>query len=562
MVKPERQHEFDTWHVPGRTPLIAYSQVVMRQIVDDVGAGLQRHGGEAVGGILFGHADDGEVRITAYRAIPRSRRAPDFRLTDDEETILQHMLQTANNDPDLRKLVPVGLYFSKLDEGVALSAEAIELWNRQFPFRWQVALVLRPQPGAATRAGFFFRPDKGPGRFDASMREFDLIPGAVPEFDAPDDPLDRPPPGPEPPAELFSVPTERTPSRVGWYAAAGLGLIALVGGGAWYASRPKAVAKTEPAGPVVRVSDQDGYLTVAWDPNSRAIQAIQRPYLEIADGDRRSNLPLNGTMLRAGRWSVARTTDEVRIRLTSLDERSMATVVESLRFIAPVAQPASADPANDELFKEQQEMDRLQTMVEGRSNRNAKLQERLDALGERLTAGGAAKPAPAKPEPTKPEPAKPEVAVAPPPPAIQPSVVRPPEPEPPPALEPPLYTGPRAGRLIWTGSLAPNSTLTIDGRRASTGSVTAALPGVPVRVSAYPAEIAGGGLSVFTATARGAEGRSAQTGWMNTAFVADAARARDVLIAEGPTMASPARMVLRSGERPVTAVLVEWQVAQ
>ena len=82
-------------------------------------------------------------------------------------------------------------------------------------------------------------------------------------------------------------------------------------------------------------------------------------------------------------------------------------------------------------------------------------------------------------------------------------------------------------------------------------------------MSAYPADIAGGGLSVYTPNASRAnstEGRSAQTGWMNTTFVFDAARARDVLVAEGPTTASPQRIVLRSGERAVSAVVIEWQV--
>lgn len=51
---------------------------------------------------------------------------------------------------------------------------------------------------------------------------------------------------------------------------------------------------------------------------------------------------------------------------------------------------------------------------------------------------------------------------------------------------------PPVGRIIWTGNLAPGGDLIIDGGTASTGSLTGALPGVPVSVEVHPPD----GLSV------------------------------------------------------------------
>jgi uncharacterized protein YecT (DUF1311 family) len=52
---------------------------------------------------------------------------------------------------------------------------------------------------------------------------------------------------------------------------------------------------------------------------------------------------------------------------------------------------------------------------------------------------------------------------------------------------------PKEGRIIWSGNLAPGADLTLDGGTASTGTLTAALPGIPVTVEVHLA-----GLSLTT----------------------------------------------------------------
>jgi hypothetical protein len=132
----------------------------------------------------------------------------------------------------------------------------------------------------------------------------------------------------------------------------------------------------------------------------------------------------------------------------------------------------------------------------------------------------------------------------------------------------PSYAGPSSGKFIWTGFLPAGGTVTIEGRRASSGSVNGSLPGVPVRITVYPAEFSTAGLSVFSALPRhqaGAvtEARSAQNGWMNTRYVYDPGRARDAQISASPSEAGGyQQMQIRGGERPVSVVVVEWAVAR
>ncbi|MBM3734255.1 MAG: hypothetical protein FJW39_00580 [Acidobacteria bacterium] len=562
MAQPERQLEFDTWHVPGRTPLVAYARLLMDRIVEDANLAFTRgRGADSVGGILFGSADDEEVRITAYRPVPKRARSEDFTLTEEDETILQHMLQTSNSDTELRKLVPVGWYHSRTAGDIAMSPGAVDLWNRQFPFRWQVALVLKPQAEGPTRAGFFFRPAKGNPQTDHSMREFELVPLAA---RVEDDLLEDPPP--PPPAELFSFPPARGRSRAIWLWSVPVVLTAFGAGWAgWYWGRKPVVEEPQSrhvsAG--LRATEKDGFLNVSWNPASPVFQSGPAR-LDILDGERRSVLPLTPAVRAAGSWTVIRTTDEVRIILRTGDE-GRGAARESMRFIAPREKPDAALPATlartpsaaqpqAELLKLQEALRRVTTANETRRTRLEELQRIINL---RNTPAAKAEPKPEPPAPAAPEPPKP-AAVA----AVKPEP--PPEPvtlPPPPKPEPPRYSGPRSGRMIWTGYLPPNTVLSIDGRRASIGTVNAVLPSVAARVAAYPAEITSGGLSIYTASpGRGAEARSAQTGWMDATFVQDAARAREVQVAAQPAGDAPQRIQLRSGDRPVSAILIEWQV--
>ncbi|MCL4797434.1 MAG: zinc ribbon domain-containing protein [Bryobacteraceae bacterium] len=102
-------------------------------------------------------------------------------------------------------------------------------------------------------------------------------------------------------------------------------------------------------------------------------------------------------------------------------------------------------------------------------------------------------PAPTPAPETRPEPAR---AAAPAPPA-EPAPARSPvfQPErtyqPAPAAPPqPRYAGPASGIIVWSGQLERGTAVTIDGDRASAGSINGALPGVPVMVEITPSDVA------------------------------------------------------------------------
>jgi hypothetical protein len=48
----------------------------------------------------------------------------------------------------------------------------------------------------------------------------------------------------------------------------------------------------------------------------------------------------------------------------------------------------------------------------------------------------------------------------------------------------------KSGTVVWSGHLDKNATITIQGSSASSGTLEGELPGVPVMIQVYPANIA------------------------------------------------------------------------
>ncbi len=112
--------------------------------------------------------------------------------------------------------------------------------------------------------------------------------------------------------------------------------------------------------------------------------------------------------------------------------------------------------------------------------------------------------------------------------------------------------------VIWTGHLPASGLLTIDGGRASTGSLSGALPGRPVTVEVHPAEPAGAGLTVFTSDSRYATPTTTGTAHGDATFTFDPRHATDIAIFEAPNAQNGwDRLVLRVS-RKVSACVIEW----
>lgn len=639
MFQAKRQAAFSTWRAPGHEIEVVYSQSVMHDIVLRALDGLHSMPGVGleVGGVLFGTADESEVRITASRELPCAHaKGQVFQLNEADEARLERMLHYYKEDPELAGLAPVGFYVSRTKQNLALTGGDVSLFEKYFPEPQQVVLVVKVERGSPTRAGFFVREPDGGLQTLMTHREFEAAPASeaglramsraqrdavLPQRTAavvpirPVDPSEQTQPEEHSTAEgsHWTVPEELVdrPKRHPWpwkTLAAAMAAIAILASVIVYMRTVRrAAGPRQSVG--LRVTERNGLLMAEWDGNARLIDGKAAGALEVDDGEPRRYM-LNETLLRGGQWRVLTTAGNVMVKLR-LGARGEH--VESVRYVDPgasarVAQPAESDTLSAEIQARLDEKQRrLQTMIEENNALDIRRESLLAVVRQQLDqaskGGQKARPAVTLPAtqatatPEQPLPAPPALnttSAAPPelPPGLNGQGVRPPSAPPPsqlenaaprfadratpprPAAPPPAaapaaaYQGPRSGRVIWTGSLAPGGTLVITGKQASLGTVTGALPPVPLRIGAYVAELGGQGFTAYSGSARHSRGNvveqaGPQNGWQRTAYRYDPRRASELVVAEAPSGDNGwQKMLFRAGARPVTAILIDWEIAQ
>jgi len=612
LLHTKTQDEFGTWGMPGRKPQIVYGNAVMSALA----AEAQAAGRRPIGGVLFGTTSDTDTRILAFRAIDcQDADTGGAPFSEAGEEALGRLAEVYSGDLALTGLQPVGWYRSRWESGIQLNHDDLRVWNRFFSQPAQISLVLRVQENSPVRAGFFFRPQHGgPVRIDSSYRTFEIhsgpgqsddmgrlaeaveaggwepVQGAAPAEPAPASELIRI----EPPSELFTLPDDSgRRRRVVWGMVAAAAALSMAAG-AWWSTQGGRARAGESAEIVLRFRGPSQRLVLSWDARAPQIQQAEWAELRLIDGQLDSTALLDRAALARGERPVANSTGliEAQMRIHPRDPKQ-AAVMAAANFVGPAGGEVVTEVGDDTALRA--EVSRLETMLGERGQARSVLEARVRELRRSAEAaalppatGRAVPPPVASPQPATPKP-EPAAMVRAEPPA---STVEPAEgaarpqpqqapagpafgndrapargpvglPEPPAA---PAYNGPASGKFIWTGYLPPGKTVTIDGRRASTGSVNGSLPGVPVRISVYPGEFSSSGLSVFSAAARHqsapvTENRSAQNGWLNTRYVYDPARARDATLAAAPGEASGFKQLqIAGGERPVSVVVVEWSV--
>ena len=604
MAKANAVAEVGQWSADESPVVVEYSHPVLEQIRAAAVAGYCRfpRGGMEVGGILFGNAEGNRVRILAAREVECEHASgPSYVLSAKDHYRLQGVIDASRRDPELAGMTPVGWYHSHTRSEVFLSRADLEIQDRYFPGRRQIALVLRPNSLGSACAGFFVREADGSIRSERSYQEFVILPpsrvrGAMvaavdtaePTATAPPkaaseelepaetaleefEPEEFEPEALEPTETTTDEFLEEVPPRrslLPWVWMALAIAVAAAAFGLGPRLRPTAPA-LRPLG--LRVLDTNGQLQIVWDRASVRDQPARSATLEFVDGGERVIVPFDAGRLMEGAFTYTRRSDNVEVRLRVA--RPGGAQEESVRFLgaapAPAQSPVSIEPSAlplPDLTPEPQQPEPQppapETAAPKRPPRNfdlawlpkAKPSENEAALPAPPTVESAAnRPIPL----TGSAPALSSSALTAPPPAPAPA------PAPAAALKP-MYAGPTSGRILWTGDFRHGVTNTLDGHVASAGAAIGELPGVPVRIRVHPAELAGHGLTVFsTGGSTRREPPGAGNGWNPTTYVADPRRAAEVLVLESPSPQNGwKKLALRNDNRDLSVIIIDWNLVE
>ena len=669
MAQPRRQATFSSWQASGHELEVVYSEAVLHEIVVQALDGLHSLPGTGleVGGVLFGTADESEVRITAARELTCAHAlGANFVLNESDESRLDRLLSFYKEDALLGGLAPVGFYVSRTRRALSLFESDTALLQKYFPLAQQLVLVVKVERGRPARAGFFLRETDGSLIAERSHKEFEAAPASeaglrtmtraereavLPARPAPAIPTAAvtdaaaataaapgtaaaPEPASEPvaaplaslPVPVISLPSPAAPPDTGGWTApeellsrpgqgslpwkkAGIAIacIALLGSFIFYMRGGWGGTVRQSVG--LRLVERNGFLLALWDSEAKPMQGRFSGALEVYDGQPRRYM-LNQSLLQEGQWRIITTAGNVMVKLRL---GAKGEFVETARYVAPgsargIQPAASGDAASEDWQTRLDEKQRhLQEILEANNTLDTQRETMLAQVRQQLDSsapGGATQPRPQVrlPEPGQ-EPAQQPALPAPPQAAVTSSAptgalplglqsqgMRPPSAPPPtaetlapnfgdrtvstrPAAPPATPAAPlantaaRSGRIIWTGRLDPGATLLITGRQATTGTVTGAVPAQPVRIGVYPAELGPQGFIAYSSHARhrggAAEPAGAGNGWQPTTFAYDPKRARNVAVAQPPSASNGwQRILLRAGSQPITAILIDWELAQ
>ncbi|MEO8125854.1 MAG: protein kinase [Bryobacteraceae bacterium] len=117
-----------------------------------------------------------------------------------------------------------------------------------------------------------------------------------------------------------------------------------------------------------------------------------------------------------------------------------------------------------------------------------------------------------------------------------------------------------SGSIVWTGNLPAGRLITITGSRASSGSLSGALPQRPVTVQIHPAEDGAAGLTVFTSNPEYATPTIVVTPRGRANFTFDPRHATDVVVFEEPAPQNDwNRLVVQLNNPKISAFVIQWQ---
>ncbi|MCC6294564.1 MAG: hypothetical protein IT164_18070 [Bryobacterales bacterium] len=426
MAHPQRQAAFTSWQAPGHELEVVYSEVVLHEIVVQALDGLHALPGSGLeaGGVLFGTADESEVRITAARELACSHAlGANFILNEADESRLDRLLTYYKEDPLLGGLAPVGFYVSRTRRALSLFESDIALLQKYFPLAQQLVLAVKVERGRAARAGIFLREPDGSLIAGRSHKEFEAAPAsesglrvmskAEREAVLPARPVpaaiasgeaDAAPAGAQPglaetglhgPAGAAATGAWTAPEEVlnrpargplPWKEAAiAIACMALLGSFLFYMRGGWGTAPRQSVG--LRLLERNGFLLALWDSEAKPMQGRTTGALEVYDGQPRRYM-LNQSLLQDGQWRIITTAGNVMVKLRL---GGKGEFVETARYVAPGASlhTAGAPAAGDALSTEWQtrlddKQRRLQEFIEANNTLDAQREAMLALVRQQL----------------------------------------------------------------------------------------------------------------------------------------------------------------------------------
>lgn len=267
-------------------------------------------------------------------------RGPAFLLSNADKHGLMQLLESAETDPQLKVLEPVGWYVSHTRQGLTLTEEDVDIFDRYFAEPWQVTLVLHPDKTGRAQAGFFVRDREGRLRTETSYRVFDIEAFRVPnteERPGAAKPFARTPEArkarPAPPPVAVPVGAEvQSGMRRPWRIAAIAG--ALLVGALAVSALPRLRTQNASASESLqlRLLDAQGQLRVEWDRDHEAILDAQAATLYINDGGTIPPIQLDQETTQRGSVTYLRLSEDVTVRMV-IQRKGQPPLQELARYV-------------------------------------------------------------------------------------------------------------------------------------------------------------------------------------------------------------------------------------
>ena len=520
------------------------------------------HGGLEIGGILYGVRDGDRLSILACAKLQCEHAlGPGFVLSAKDREALERLLIPPAG------LETVGWFRSHTRSGLPLDGSDQERFERYFGRERSAGLVLKPTHWGTAEAAFFVREIAG-GIFPLEPRSFTIEPPKRKQQESL--PPERPaaetqraevpaPAEPTPASEVIEIipPVVRSGRR--WFKLACA--LALVGAALALYSWPRASNNLG----LQAYAAAPGQIRIEWNHNSLPVLNGTSGNLQIRDGDTERTIPLDRDQLQVSSLVYLQTNSRITVRMhVDPSQPGKAPTEEAIEV---VGSPAPSSTQTAEL--PQPQPPQVQPQIEERSRMvvdvgvPAPKAQKPTSEPSPLAARKFQASFPQREAPAPREAILPVAPVAPTGMNVDltlPDILKT---APMPAKPAPQgYTGPRSGRLIWTGDLDRRGVIEIERDRSSIGALSGSLCSIAAAYRVAPAEFTRDGLMIYTSEGS-ANGRreppSKSNGWNSVQFVYDPARASELVVLEQPSQVNNfGRLVLRNNLRTYHVVVIDW----